>query len=354
MSSLVLGLGVQPAAAKPNKVVGAACSKVGAQATVVAKGKKTTKPLRLLCVITVDGLRWGVHNEIPSKPLDARKLAQRLGESPEPPAIAEIRNVTLSSRESIEQELAVAIGARDEWAAKLNQVRARVAELQVEQQNLPSQLATATQANQNAKTSHDNLAEVAKRESSTLSSMYAEYSAAQDSIYAALAPGIMCNFGFTEFCAQYAAYEAQRPWANAVTARYEAQKAKADAAFAAVSSAYRNWEAKYAEYKRLFDRQSTLPTELAAAIADVNHATGMDSNATGNANMFNERVQLFEPMMQKVQLYDAMKAELSKLIAEIAIGAPGWQQRLRIIAQKDESLKVSQKILTDLWVRYAT
>ena len=333
--------------------LGGSCSVAGEQASVTSKGK-SPKTQRLVCVETISGLRWGPFTEVPSKPAAARALIQRWAQSEQPQLIADIRIATQGPKDGVEQELIAAVQARNEWTEKLNEVQSRLLALQGEQQNLPSQLSAATRATEDAKKTYDSLNEVARREVSALNALAGEYSAAQSVLYAGIGPGVACNFGFTQYCSQAQSYAAQRPWAEAVVARYNAQRARTESAVAAASSAYRTWESRYAEYKRLFDRQTTLPTDLAAATADVNHARGMEASAAAHANMLNERFALFDELAQSVQAYELLSQRLGSLLESVSVGSPGWQRRMQASAQAKAGLTISIDKLTDLWTRYAT
>lgn len=333
--------------------LGGSCSEIGKQASVTSKGK-SPKTQRLVCVETISGLRWGPFTEVPSKPAAARALIQRWAQSGQPQLIADIRTATQGPKDGVEQELIAAVQARNEWTEKLSEAQSRLLALQGEQQNLPSQLSAATRATEDAKKTYDGLNEVARREVSALNALAGEYSAAQNVLYAGIGPGVACNFGFTQHCSQAQSYAAQRPWAEAVVARYNAQRARTESAVAAASSAYRTWESRYAEYKRLFDRQTTLPTDLAATTADVNHARGMEASAAAHANMLNERVALFDELAQSVQAYELMSERTKSLLESVSVGSPGWQRRMQASAQAKAGLAISIERLTDLWTRYAT
>lgn len=352
--TMVVAASPHAMAVAPTKVFGSSCSKEGAQISAKAKGKNTKAKQSLVCVKTVDGLRWGDALVLPSKPAAARTLLGNWAATPEPAAFSDIRTTLEVPKEQLAQELAAAAQLRDEWSAKFAEVQSRIAALQAEQQGIPNQLAAATRATEDAKKTYDGLNETAKREISTLNGLSGEYSAAQSALWGGLGPGVACSFGSTQYCAQAQAYAAQRPWANAVVARYNAQKARTDAAVAAASTAYRNWEAKFAEYKRLSDRQALIPGELGSASTDLNHARGMESNAVANANLLNERLQLFDQLNLSLQEFAALNNQKLALIDGVAIGQPGWQRRLSVVSRVQEGLEVSERSILDLWTRYAT
>jgi hypothetical protein len=339
-----------PTAQAATKIdAGSSCKKEGTTREIKVSKKKSQ---RFVCVVAIDGNVWWPEPGYLSRSGGARKALLAWNRLSQPAAIADLAVLEITTSESVQGDLVNAVTSRDEWAAKAHEAQVRQANLSAERDALPSQLSAASSATVRAKEAHEEAVAVAERELATLNAMYPEYSSALDAQYGGLGPGIACEFGFTEYCADAAAYAALRPWANAVVARYEAQAAVADAAVAAMGALYRDWEARYAEWEALSNRNGSIGADLQQAQADVGHATNMLATATSEANRINERVALLPRIQSMYSGYLAAQDQYRSLLAKPQIQKGTVQKRAERLRNSGLGLEASHNLLFDLWSRY--
>jgi len=342
-----------PVAAAPKVSEGSACSQAGRQMSVSSK-KPKGKSLKFVCVQTIGGLQWGSTTPIPRSRSAARALLKQWTAGLSPTFLADIAPLSESTIDFVQSELNTAAQDRDLWNSKLVEVRNRLQNLNAEWTSLPSRLSSATQDNAAAKTEYERLSAVAKAEYSTLNSLLSEYRAANSLISQMFGPSLRCNFGETEYCAQAAALRAQRPWADGVVARYEAQLRRAEAAAGTSGAAFKTYEQKYAEYKALFDRQSSIQADINATNMDTSHAQGMANQATKLTDQLNERVQLLPELQLQYAEYKRLSDELSIDLSNVKVGKKGWQKNLARLSKSAKSLELSRDLLSRTWRAYAT
>lgn len=349
--ALIAGSAVSAHAA-PKASEGASCKKLEATTTIRSGKGRKAKTQNLVCLPLLDGQRWVEYTPTPTTGKKATAIWRTWSTLTSPESLADLSAVPTLTAEAVAADLAPAVAARDEWAAKLNEATGRKNALVAESQSLPGRMQAANDATLAAKNAHAEAVTVAERELGTLNRLYPEYSSAMDALYAGLAPGIGCSFGFTEYCAEAAAANALRPWANGVVARYEAQARVADAATAHMGAKYKEWEARYAEWEALSNRNNAVGGEIQQATQDEQHATNMLLNATSEADKLNERVQLL-PQLQSLhaQMLDRQR-EFASRAANKKITQTRTTDRVEILKMEGLALEASYRQLMETWARF--
>lgn len=343
---------IAPVKASPPAKLGQECPNPGMKGKP-AKQKPESGVAPLVCVETVAGPKWARLEGLPKGPPAARKIIDAWLASLSSPTLDVIGSTLQGPVEGIQAELATAAQAREEWNSKLSAAQAKAASLRSEQAGLPSRIAAAQQATERAKAEVEPKLASARQEMATLTSMMSAYSAAQSAKTAAFGPGLRCNFGEKQYCAQATALEAQLPWANAIIARYEIQRARAESLLAAAAEAQKTYETRYAEYKVAFDRQNSIQAEIAATTNDINHAQGMLNQSTGKADFVNEQVALFPELKRQYEVLLVQNQDFVAQVSAIAVGSPGWQSRFSTAAERNASLALSRQSILDIWSRFA-
>lgn len=352
LSVALVGASALPALAAPKAAEGASCKKLEATTTIRSGKGKKAKTQTLVCLPLLDGQRWVKYAPPPTASKKAAAVWRTWSALASPESLADLAAVPSLTPDAVAADLAPAVAARDQWAASLNEATGRKNALVAESQALPGRLQAANDATLAAKNAHAEAVTIAERELSTLNRLYPEYSSAMDALYAGLAPGIGCSFGFTEYCAEAAAANALRPWANGVVARYEAQARVADAATAHMGAKYKEWEARYAEWEALSNRSNVVGAEIQQATRDEQHASNMLTNATSEADKLNERVQLL-PQLQALHAQMLIRqGEFASRASSKKVSQAKPPVRVATLNMDGLALQASHRQLMETWARF--